>query len=158
MIHRQIPGGKTYSFTRLLLDYNGTIARDGHLIPGVKEQIIALGKQLEITVVTADTFGTVSKELESLPVSLLILDQENQVEAKKKAVATLQVMGHEVIAIGNGRNDEGMVGKADLGLAILGEEGLHTKCLLAADLVFGSIQEALNLLLDEQALVATLRQ
>ena len=37
MIEILIPGYKTFRFQHLVLDVNGTIAKDGHLIDGTKE-------------------------------------------------------------------------------------------------------------------------
>ena len=37
MIQIEIPGRDLITIEHLVLDYNGTIAEDGHLIPGVAE-------------------------------------------------------------------------------------------------------------------------
>ena len=62
-----------------------------------------------------------------------------------------------VVAIGNGRNDEAMLRAARLGIAVIGTEGAATATLLAADVVCTSVTDALDLLLDERAITATLR-
>lgn len=61
-------------------------------------------------------------------------------------------------AIGNGRNDEAMLRAAKLGIAIIGPEGAAGAALSAADIVCRSVTDALDLLLDERLLVATLRR
>jgi len=38
MIEISIPGGRDYQLQYLVLDYNGTIAVDGYLVEGVKQQ------------------------------------------------------------------------------------------------------------------------
>jgi soluble P-type ATPase len=54
----------------LICDYNGTLAIDGTLVPGVYDLLKLLEKEIEIYVITADTFG---KAEEKLIVSLLNL-------------------------------------------------------------------------------------
>jgi soluble P-type ATPase len=53
-----IPGYKRLRVRHLVLDYNGTLALDGRLLPGVAEALRRLHRTLEIHVLTADTFGT----------------------------------------------------------------------------------------------------
>lgn len=60
-------------------------------------------------------------------------------------------------AIGNGRNDEGMLREAELGIVVIGPEGAATATLVTADIVCRSIGDALELLVDDLALAATLR-
>jgi soluble P-type ATPase len=50
-----------------------------------------------------------------------------------------------------------MLGEAALGIAVIGGEGAATSAIHAADVVCASIGAALDLLLDEQALAASLR-
>ena len=51
----------------LYLDFNGTLAKDGRLRPGVAARLRKLAKRLKITVVTSDTFGTARRILRRLP-------------------------------------------------------------------------------------------
>jgi len=60
MISIDIPGYKTLRLKYLVLDYNGTLAVDGLLLPGVVKQLNALSERLKVHVVTADTFGAVT--------------------------------------------------------------------------------------------------
>jgi soluble P-type ATPase len=60
-------------------------------------------------------------------------------------------------AIGNGANDIDMLHEAALGIAVTGPEGTAAAAVAAADVVCRSIVEALELLLDDRALAATLR-
>src|SRR5690349_20548707 len=57
MLTLDIPGRGTLALERLVLDVNGTIAEDGHLIPGVKERLNRIARSLEVVMVTADTHG-----------------------------------------------------------------------------------------------------
>lgn len=60
--------------------------------------------------------------------------------------------------VGNGANDVLALQAAALGIAVLGREGLSVVALRSADVVCGSIVDALDLLLDVEALIATLRR
>ena len=62
-----------------------------------------------------------------------------------------------VVAIGNGANDEAMLRRAALGIAVMGNEGLAVACLNAADVIVPDIGSALDLLLWPRRLIATLR-
>jgi soluble P-type ATPase len=48
MIEVTIPGYKTLQFKHLVLDYNGTLAVDGELLPGVKEALKGLSEELQV--------------------------------------------------------------------------------------------------------------
>jgi P-type E1-E2 ATPase len=136
-------------------DYNGTLAADGLLIDGVHERIQRLSSELRVHVVTADTFGSAATQLQRLPCALVILDAENQAEAKRDFVQSLSAA--HVVAIGNGRNDRMMLEAAALGIAVCGAEGAAAHVLQAGDIVVGRIVDALDLLLHPKRLMATLR-
>ena len=63
MIGINIPGFTELRLTHLVLDYNGTIAGHGRLIPGVPEKLAVLAPRLAIHILTADTFGTVREQV-----------------------------------------------------------------------------------------------
>jgi len=155
MLAIDIPGHLRLELTDLVLDYNGTLALDGALLPGVAERLRALSADLAIHVVTADTFGCARKNLDGHPVSLEIVAPLDQVMAKVGYVGRLGV--GRVVAIGNGRNDLRMIEAAALGIAVVQGEGSSMQTLLKADVVCTSILDALDLLLRPQRLVATLR-
>lgn len=50
-----------------------------------------------------------------------------------------------------------MLQAAALGIAVVGPEGAHREAIAAADVIAGSIDEALGLLVWPKALTATLR-
>lgn len=155
MLTIAVPGGQVLQLTHLVLDYNGTIALDGRLIDGVAERLARLAPDLQIHVLTADTHGTVANETEALPCRLAIIPQDNQDQAKLAYIEQLDPQ--RVAAIGNGRNDSLMLGRAALGIAIVGGEGASGRALVAADLVCTDIAAALDLLLVPKRLQATLR-
>lgn len=141
--------------SHLVLDYNGTMAIDGMLIPGVEQALNELAQHLSIHVITADTFGLARSQLTGISCDLHILAPESQAEAKRKFVIAL---GPEtVVGIGNGRNDRLMLKEAGLGLAVIQAEGAAVETCLAATLMCPGILEALHLLREPKRLVASLR-
>jgi soluble P-type ATPase len=128
----------------LVLDYNGTIALDGKLLPGVPELIAALALRFEIHVLTADTHRSCGKELASLPVKISVLDGSPEDVAKLAYVRTLGAAS--CICIGNGMNDRLMLAACALGIALVGNECAATRACLAADIIAPGIIQALKLL------------
>ena len=59
MLSIPIPGRSTLQLQHVVLDYNGTIALDGELIPGVEDRLARLAAAVTIHILTADTHGTV---------------------------------------------------------------------------------------------------
>ena len=155
MIEINVPGGPKFKLERLTLDYNGTLALDGFLLPGAAELLTKLAADLEIHVVTADTFGLAKAGLAGLPVKLTVLGRDNQSAAK---LAHVKALGLDAVcAVGNGLNDHLMVAACALGLAVIGPEGASQKTLAAADVVCPDLATALGLLLNPLRLAAPLR-
>jgi len=152
-----IPGFGTIAITHLVLDYNGTLAVDGQIIPGAGMRITALAEHLSVVVLTADTFGKAAKELADLPCELRILPETDD-EAQAK-LAVINDLGPEnCMAVGNGANDALMLEAARLGVAVMGHEGAAISALMAADLAVQGPLDAMNLLLNPLRLKATLRR
>ena len=155
MIKVDIPDYGTLELEHLVLDYNGTLARDGQGLPGVPEALRALEGKIEIHVITADTFGSAAAGLKGLPCGLTVLDSGRQAEAKAAYVRGLGAA--KCAAVGNGRNDRLMLKEAALGIVVVQEEGASAETLANARVVCRDIRDALGLLLNPQRLVATLR-
>lgn len=130
MISVEIPGKGPLNLKHIVLDYNGTMACDGSLIPGVKERLNQLSKDVSVYIMTADTFGKASTECKEINGKLHILTLPVGAEEKEKFVESLGA--ENVVAVGNGTNDNLMLMRAALGIAVLGPEGAsvknHTKC------------------------------
>jgi soluble P-type ATPase len=155
MLILDVPGWKELRLEHLFLDYNGTLALDGRVLPGVAERLQKLASAVSIHVLTADTFGSVHAELADFGVDVLIVPPSNQAEAK---AGHLGRFGASIsAAIGNGRNDALMLRDAALGIAVLQTEGACAQTLTAADVVCTSIGDALDLLLHPLRLAATMR-
>jgi soluble P-type ATPase len=155
MITINIPGSDQLIINHLVLDFNGTLAEDGELIRGVSERLELLKKNIEIHVITADTHGTVSDKLTTLPVHLEIIGTGSQDALK---AAYIKGLGADtVVAMGNGRNDGRMLTAARLGVGLLQKEGAAAAVLKTADIICTDICDALDLLLIPDRLRATLR-
>lgn len=156
MIEITIPETASYSLAHLVVDFNGTLAIDGALLPGVAEALRVLAGRLDVHVVTADTFGTVHRATAGLPVHVVVVPSVRQDEAKRRHVADLGA--DRCVAIGNGRNDALMLRSAALGIAVVQAEGAAPAALQAADVIVPDVVAALGLLQHPSRLVATLRR
>ncbi len=155
MLAIQIPGYGALTLEHLVLDYNGTLAVDGELLPGVKDALNTLSAQLAIHVVTADTFGKAAAGLDGVNCRLTVLEKGCQDQAKVSFVNRLGA--DRTVSIGNGRNDALMLAASALGVAVILAEGASTVSLNAADIVCADIVSALELLMHPLRLTATLR-
>lgn len=150
-----IPGFGRLHPQHLLLDFNGTLAIDGHVLSPLESLLKELGQTLTLHVLTADTFGSVREELAAMECIIRRLSPAEQDQGKRDYLRSLRP--DQVIAIGNGRNDVMMLNEADLGIAVIQQEGAASGALMAADVVCRSTEEALQLLLSSKRLTATLR-
>ena len=155
MIHFLIPPATTIEISHLVLDFNGTLALDGRLLPGVAGRLRRLQDQVELHVVTADTFGLARNELSGFRLELTVLPPENQMIRKADYVRALG--SHNTAAVGNGNNDAAMLEEAVLGICVVQSEGAAVSSVMAADVVCMSALDALDLLLVPKRLTATLR-
>lgn len=155
MLIIDIPGYQTLRIRHVVCDFNGTIAVDGKLIKGVAALMADLSDRVEFHVITADTFGSVKKELHDLACRVTIIPAKDQAESKLNYVSELGLA--ETMCIGNGRNDCMMVKEAVLGIGLIQAEGMAGELLSAVDITCRSIIDALNLLKEPKRLIATLR-
>ncbi len=151
----EIPGRDNIKIKNIVFDYNGTIAVDGKLIDGVGELINKLSEDVDIYVLTADTYGTVEIECKDIKAKVLRFPKENAGQSKKEIVDKLSASS--TICLGNGFNDIPMFEEAVISIAIIEGEGVSGKLLAKADIVTRSIIEALGILLNKNMLKATLR-
>lgn len=156
MMEIDIPGYKTLRLRHLVLDVNGTLAKDGRLIRGVAPTLAKLGTKLEIHLVTADTHGKQKSIDRTLGLEAVKIQAGNQSRAKLEYIRRLGA--DSVVAIGNGANDAAMLDAAALGVAVIGPEGAFAGSVFKADVVTRDIGSALAILLHPKRLMATLRR
>ncbi len=153
MITISIPGRPRLQLEHLILDLNGTLSDRGSLLPGVAERLQRVQGVLSVRLVSADTFGALPATAAQLGV-----EATRAADGEEKRALVEELGGARCVVVGNGSNDAAALRAAGLGICVLGPEGAAVEALLAADVVCRSIAEALDLLLDERAIVATLRR
>lgn len=156
MIEIDIPGRGLLRLSHVVLDVNGTLAVDGHLIEGVPDRIAALLDRLSVHLLTADTHGAQQDIDAQLGLTAHRLTPGG--ERVQKAEYISQLGPSSVAAIGNGGNDAGMLKTAALSIAVIGREGASGEAIAAADVVVVGAADALDLLLQPKRLIATLRR
>ncbi|HEY7620680.1 MAG TPA: HAD family hydrolase [Solirubrobacteraceae bacterium] len=137
----------------LLLDVNGTLSDRGRLHDGVAERLDRLRGLVNVQLVSADTFGTLDGIARSLGVGARRVGDGGE---KRELVERLGA--DRCAVVGNGANDMLALQASALGIAVIGREGLSVLALRSADVFCASITDALDLLLDVGALIATLRK
>lgn len=151
-----IPHYATLELAYAVLDYNGTLAKDGEPLQSALLLLEALCGHCCVHVITSDTFGTVKAALKGFELTVMVLQSDDHTAEKAHYVETLGAA--RCACVGNGNNDAKMLETAGLGIALMGEEGCATPTLLASDIVCKSIDDALGLLLHDKRLIATLRR
>ncbi len=152
----KIPHYKTIDIKEVVLDYNGTIAKDGILLSEIKSLLSDLCKQYRVHVITADTFGTVQAQLKGTGVTVKVLESADHTQEKADFIDALGA--ENCVAAGNGYNDKKMLKQAALGIVLVGEEGCSLETMMSSDIVCKEITDALSLLLHPKRLIATLRR
>lgn len=147
-----IPQRGTIELQHAVFDVNGTLATDGVAIPGLPERLKTLSQQIPIHLLSAGTHGKLPELAQTLGFPI---HETDRTEEKMRYVQ--QLGPDNVIAFGNGINDQQMLRLATIGVAVLTSEGIATRAWQAADiLVYGAVN-ALELLLKPDRLIATLR-
>jgi len=151
----KIPGRDTLDIRHIIFDYNGTIAIDGKVINGVTEKIQQLAGLVEFHVITADTYGTVEKELEGIQCNIINLSSSENFKSKTEY---LNFLGAEnCLSVGNGFNDSDLLKESKIGIALIQDEGVCVETLMAADIACKSIMDVFAYLETPNRLKATLR-
>lgn len=149
-----IPDFGELHIAHIVCDYNGTLAVDGGLLPGVSEAINSI-EGVQVHVITADTFSIAERQLKHTNCLFNIAPKSNQAQWKLDYINSL---GADItVTIGNGRNDSLMLKEAALGIALLQKEGAAVETMMNADIVCTSILDALDYFSHPQRLIATLR-
>ncbi len=155
MLIYNIPGTGEIKIENIVFDYNGTVAVDGKLINGIKESMIKLKNHANIYILTADTYGTVKVQCNDLGVEVKTFPKENAGLFKKEIVEKLGA--ENTICVGNGVNDIEMFKICRISIATIEEEGCSGKLLMHTDIAVKSIKNAIELILSEDRMKATLR-
>jgi soluble P-type ATPase len=155
MLLLEIPPKIVFEIEHLILDFNGTIAVDGLLLPGVKPRLRELSSRVLIHVITADTNESARSQLADIPCNLKIIGNDAQDQEKLHFGQELGL--HKIMAIGNGMNDSLLLKEAAVSICVIQSEGAAVKALCAARIVCRDIIDALDLPLKPHRITATLR-
>ncbi|MCJ7677224.1 MAG: hypothetical protein MUO35_05845, partial [Anaerolineales bacterium] len=113
MIELDIPGRGVIRFQHLVSDVSGTLAVDGSLIEGAGRGMLALSNGLQIHLLTADTHSRHQTIDYQLGLHAVRIPAGDDPDAN---AATMRRLGAEqVVAVGQGANDAGMLRDAALG-------------------------------------------
>ncbi len=156
MIEVEIPGFGKLKLKYAVFDFNGTLACDGVVGTNIKCKLNELSKFLDIHLVTADTNGTAKEMLIDVNATVVIAPSKNQDLFKAKYIESLNAQ--LCVAVGNGNNDRLMFKKAILSICVIGCEGAYSGALKNATIVVAKPEDAINLLLNKNRLIATLRR
>lgn len=157
MLTVDVSGRGRLEIKNIVLDVNGTICIDGHLIDelSVLTQLIKEAYQIDFYLVTAATRGVPQKEADELGATVEVVAGDEAL-AKKEFISRL---GSSITAaIGNGSNDALMLKEAAVGIAVIQKEAAAVEAVLAADVLVTDVRDALGLFLHPRRLKATLRK
>lgn len=155
MIEIIVPGFKTYNLKNLIIDFNGTLAKDGYVENEILDNLRILSKKIKIYILSADTHGNVRKIFQEEPVEIVITSKENGTDDKYEFLKSLDI--ETTATIGNGRIDRKMLEKAKLSICVMGEEGCAKSAFENSDVIVNSRLNALELFVKPTRLIATLR-
>lgn len=155
VIALHIPEFGEFEIAHVVFDFNGTLAHNGVIQATTRELLHGLAQVAELHIITADTHGTLRQEIAGLPLHAQVIAGPIGADEKRRVIEALGA--NRTIAVGNGRNDVAMLHVAALALVIAGPEGVAREALLAADVIFPTIDDALSSLINTRRLLATLR-
>lgn len=149
-----VPGQGQLEINTIILDLNGTLSVGGVVPDGVKERLGVLkAKGLQLVFFTGNT----RNDADELAAELGIEWKLAKDAADKRRLA-LELNPETCASVGNGLIDLELMQTVKLRIVTLQAEGVHTQTLLNSDIVIPNILDALDLFVDEQRLIATLRK
>lgn len=157
MLDIEIPGRGKLQIKNIVLDVNGTVCIDGHLVDELPSLAALLRKawDIDLYLITAATRGIPEKEAERLGAEIEVVSGD---EAGAKQEFVKKLGSSNTAAIGNGSNDVLMLKEAAVGVAVVQKEGASAEAILSADVVVTNIVDAFELFLHPDRLKATLRK
>lgn len=149
----EIPGFGQLKLDTIILDLNGTLSVGGTIVKGVKERLSILReKGFKVVLFTGNTRNDADFIASSLGV-----DWQLAKTSEEKRLLSLKLGADKCVSIGNGLIDLELMKTVTLPIVTLQAEGVHIDTLLASKIVVPSINDALDLFIDESRLIATLR-
>lgn len=150
----EVPGAGQLDIKTIILDLNGTLSVGGVVPDGVKERLDQLKqKGLSVLFFTGNTRNDADELADTLGIEWKLAKN-----AEDKKNLALELDPDTCASIGNGLIDHELMKTVKLRIVTLQAEGVHVQTLLSADIVIPTILDALDLFIDEQRLIATLRK
>jgi soluble P-type ATPase len=154
MEYSNISGVGNMTLDAIIFDLNGTLSVRGMIVDGAKERIEKLQKMGFMMYLLSGNQRKNALELSSY--LGLRFFEASSLEEKANFVKNLPTKN--IVAIGNARIDIGMFQNAKLSIGTIQGEGIHRDILQHVDILVNNINDALDLLIDEDTLKATLKQ
>jgi soluble P-type ATPase len=149
-----IPHVGTIEIDTIVLDLNGTLSVHGRMVEGAQKRIGMLKKLgFKIILFSGDQRGHAADLCKRLGIEF----RKAETSADKEKFF-LGLDTDHTAAIGNARIDIGKFKHAKLSIATLQAEGIHVGILPHVDIIVPTINDALDLFLDPNALIATMRK
>jgi len=148
-----IPGMNELEIKTIILDLNGTLSVGGIVPDGVKER---LGKLKDMGFNVLFFTGNTRNDADDLAADLGV-DWKLAKNAGDKRDLALELDPDTCASIGNGLIDLELMKVVKLSIITLQAEGVHVQTLMNSDVIIPTINDALDLFIDEQRLIATLR-
>jgi soluble P-type ATPase len=149
-----IPGQGQLMIKTIILDLNGTLSVGGAVPEGVKPRLDTL-KELGFGVLFFT--GNTRNDADDLA-RMLGIEWKLAKNAEDKRNLALGLNPETCASIGNGLIDLELMKVVKLSIVTLQAEGVHVQTLLNSDIVVPTIHDALDLFIDSQRLIATLRR
>ncbi|MCK4576858.1 HAD family hydrolase [candidate division WOR-3 bacterium] len=155
MIEFDIPGRGLIKIKNIVFDVNGTVAMNGRIDYMIKKKLVLLSQKAEVFLLTADTYGTIEKEMGKTGIKIHKISSPGEAEEKEDFIK--QLGGKQTIAIGNGANDSLMLKRAVIGICVIDKEGAASSAVSNADIVIYGKETVFDLLKNPKRIIATLR-
>jgi len=148
-----IPNREEFEIKTILLDLNGTLSVKGKIVKGVKKRLKKLEKlDYRIILITGNHRGNANKLAQKLGIDCAVC---NNAEEKEKEILSLEP--ETCASIGNSRIDIGTFKHAKVSVLTIEGEGIHIETLPFCDIIVKSINDALDLFIDKDSLIATMK-
>jgi len=149
----EIPDAEPLDLRTIILDLNGTLSVSGVVPDGVQERITKLKQRgFEIILFTGNTRGNANELAQSLGIEWRLAANG----AEKRDLA-LKMNPEYCVSIGNGLIDLELMKVVKFRMVTIQAESVHVQTLLNSDVIVPTIINALDMLLDPNILIATIR-
>lgn len=149
-----IPGQGQLVINTIVLDLNGTLSVGGIVPEGVKTRLDKIKEQgFKVLFFTGNTRNDADDLAKDLGIEWKLAK-----DSQDKKNLALELDPETCASIGNGLIDLELMKAVKLRIVTLQSEGVHVQTLLNSDIVIPTVNDALDLFIDPQRLVATLRK